>query len=183
LISIRVSREAFVFFVNTENPIRDLSVEQIQKIYTKEITDWSEVGGKRGGIIPYQRAENSGSQTIMENVVMRGIAMAPPLHEESAALMGGMIGDVAGYSGAIGYSFRYYATAMNPNERPTLLSINGIEPTIENIRTGVYPFAVDVYAYTTESALNNQNVQKLVDWMVSEEGQRLIELCGYVSVV
>lgn len=186
LIPIKVSREAFVFFVNTENTVENLSVEEIQRIYTKEITDWRELGGKNGEIIPYQRAKNSGSQTIMENVVMRDVVMAEPLMDENIGLMGEMMDAVASYrnySGAIGYSFRYYATVMNPNDNLQLLSVNGVAPTPENIRSGDYPFTVDVYAYTTEAAMaENPNIALLMDWVVSEEGQRLIELSGYVAV-
>ena len=186
LIAVKVSLEAFVFFVNTANPVNDLSIEQIQKIYTEEIVNWSDLGSKKGDIIPYQRPKNSGSQTIMENVVMRGITMAPPIIEHISGFMGGIMDDVAsyhGYSGAIGYSFRYYTTVMNPHERLKILSVNGIEPSIENIQNSIYPFTVDVYAYTTKQALENPNVKNLFDWITTEEGQRLIELCGYVPIL
>jgi phosphate transport system substrate-binding protein len=185
LVPVKIAREAFVFFNHMANPVTGLSIDQIQKIYTKELTDWGELGSLRGEILPYQRPENSGSQTIMENVVMEGIEMAQPLEEEELNLMDGMIRSVAsyrGYAGALGYSFRYYATVMNPSERLRILAIEGDEPTIENIRTGRYPFTVDVYACTTESALKKQHVKDLMDWLVSEEGQRLIVLSGYVSL-
>lgn len=54
-----VVKEGFVFYVNAENPIESLTLEQIQKIYTGEITNWSEVGGTKGEIIAYQRPVNS----------------------------------------------------------------------------------------------------------------------------
>lgn len=184
LIPIKVSQEAFVFFVSTQNPIDNLTVEQIQWIYTKKVTNWNELGGKSGEIIPYQRAKNSGSQTIMENLVMKDTAMAEPFMDERMSFMGGMMSAVASYqnySGAIGYSFRYYATVMNPSERLRILSVNGISPSPENIRNSTYPFVVDVYAYTTEQAMENPNVEALLEWIISDEGQKLIELCGYVS--
>ena len=184
LIPIKVAQEAFVFFVNKVNPITNLSAAQIQRIYTKEITDWSELGSKRGAIIAYQRPDGSGSQTIMEQFVMRGTKMSAPILEEVSALMGDIIGQVASYrsyGGAIGYSFRYFATVMNPGDQLRLLSVEGIEPTRENIQSGTYPYTVDVYAYTTAAAMEKPHVRELLEWIVSDEGQRLIELCGYTS--
>ena len=67
---------------------------------------------------------------------------------------------------------------MSPNDNIKLLAVNGIEPTPENIRSGVYPFTVDVYAVTAGSG--NANTEKLINWILSEQGQKLIELCGYV---
>jgi phosphate transport system substrate-binding protein len=177
-----IAKEAFVFFVNKDNPISGLTLEQIQNIYQKKITNWSELGGNNGRIMPFQRPENSGSQTIMLAMVMRDKTLPAPLWEEYAAVMSGVISQVAeyrNYSSAIGYSFRYFATGMNPNDNIKLLSINGVEPTIENIQNCTYPFTIDVYAVTAGSA--NENTEKLIQWILSEQGQSFIEICGYVK--
>ena len=176
-----IAKEAFVFFVNSENPVRSLTLNQIQDIYQKKITNWRDVGGNAEKIMPFQRPENSGSQTIMLAFVMRDKTLPVPLWEEYSAGMGGVISQVAqyrNYSSAIGYSFRYFATGMKPNDNIKLLAINEIEPTIENIRSGLYPFTVDVYAVTAGST--NENTDILIQWIVSEQGQRFIEICGYV---
>jgi phosphate transport system substrate-binding protein len=134
--------------------------------------------------MPFQRPENSGSQTIMLARVMGDKSLPPPLREEYASMMGGVINRVAeyrNYSSAIGYSFRYFATGMKPNENIRLLAIGGIEPAVENIRNGSYPFTVDVYAVTAGSA--DDNTEKLIGWILSEQGQGFIESCGYVRSV
>ncbi|MDR0221898.1 MAG: substrate-binding domain-containing protein [Lachnospiraceae bacterium] len=176
-----IAKEAFVFIVNRDNPVDSLTLEQIQDIYQKKITNWKNVGGKNEKIIPFQRPENSGSQTIMLAMVMRDKPLPAPLLEELAGGMGAAMSRVAvyrNYSSAIGYSFRYFATDMKPNENIKLLAINGIEPTIETIRTGTYPFTVEVYAVTAGST--NENTEKLLKWVLSEQGQNFIEICGYV---
>ena len=61
-----IGKEGFVFFVNEENSINELSSEQIRAIYSGEITNWNQVGGDDKSILAYQRPENSGSQTMME---------------------------------------------------------------------------------------------------------------------
>ena len=175
-----IAREAFVFFVNIDNPVGDLSIGQIQDIYQKKIVNWASVGGNDEKITPFQRPENSGSQTVMLSMVMGEKPLPAPLWEEYASGMGGVISRVAAYrnySSAIGYSFRYYATGMNPSENIKLLSVGGIAPTVENIRSGAYPFTTEVYAVTVGVS---GNAKKLIQWILSPQGQNFIEVCGYV---
>ena len=180
---IPIAQEAFVFFVNSENPVDSLTLEQIRAIYLKDITNWQEVGGNYGNILPFQRPESSGSQTIMIAYVMQGQRLPPPLQVEYQGGMGGIVKGVAtyrNYYAAIGYSFRYYATVMNPDVNIKFLAINGVEPTPENISNGTYPLTITVYAVTTGN--ESDNTKLLIEWMLSEEGQDFIEECGYVRL-
>jgi phosphate transport system substrate-binding protein len=114
--------------------------------------------------------------------VMKGLELPPPLLEETSGNMGGIIirvADYRNYSSAIGYSFRFFATDMSPNQNIKLLAVDGVEPTVENIRSGAYPFTIDVYAVTAGS--KNENVPRLISWLLSEQGQALIEQSGYVG--
>jgi phosphate transport system substrate-binding protein len=183
LVMTPIAKEAFVFIVNSKNPVDNLTLEQIQNIYMKSIVNWKMVGGNDEKIQPFQRPPNSGSQTIMLAKVMQGKPLPAPLIEEYSGGMGGIISDVAAYrnySSAIGYSFRYFATGMESNDNIKLLAVGGIEPSVENIRTGVYPFTIDTYAVTTEN--ESENTLKLIEWILSDQGQRLIEKCGYVGI-
>ncbi|MCL1858073.1 MAG: substrate-binding domain-containing protein [Oscillospiraceae bacterium] len=176
-----IAKEAFVFFVHKDNPVSSLTLEQIQDIYQKKITNWKKVGGKSEKIMPFQRPENSGSQTVMLAMIMKDKKLPAPLREEYAAGMGGIINQVAeyrNYTSAIGYSFRYFATGMRSNDNIKLLAIDGTEPTVENIRNGAYAFTVDVYAVT--AGPQSKNTAMLINWILSEQGQNFIETCGYV---
>lgn len=178
-----IGREAFVIFVSQDNPVSNLSSDQVRAIYTRQLTNWKQVGGTDEAIIAFQRPQNSGSQTIMEAKVMQGRPMATPLKEESASGMGDILSSVADYRnspGAIGYSFRWYATVMNAKAGLKLLSIDGVAPSVQNNRNGTYPFTVDVHAVTAGSA--NPNVPKLIEWVRSAQGQALIEQVGYVAL-
>jgi phosphate transport system substrate-binding protein len=178
---IPIAREAFVLFVNRDNPVGNLTTEQARDIYRKRVTNWSDLGGRDEKIIPFQRPEGSGSQTIMQARVMNGHELAPPLREEYVRDMGGVVREVASYrnySSAIGYSFRYFVTRMTSDEGVKLLSIDGAEPSIQNIRDGTYPFTIEVYAVMAGS--QNVNARRLIDWILSEQGQDFIEQCGYV---
>ena len=178
-----IAREAFVFFVHRGNPVDSLSIAQIQDIYQRYISNWEQVGGKNERILPFQRPENSGSQTIMLEAVMRDRPIARSFYEERMVFKGGFVVDVAqyrNYSSAIGYSFRYFVTGMRPHKDIKLLAIEGIAPTPENIRNNTYPFTVNVYAVT--AGTDNENAHVLIEWILSEQGQAFIELCGIVPI-
>lgn len=185
-----IGREAFVFFVNSKNPVRSLTVEEIQKIYTGEITNWKEVGGKRQTIRPFQRSEGSGSQTALQRL-MGGLPLMEPEEEDIVDVMDGIIRRVAVYrnfGNALGFSFRYYTTEMVTDDHIRLLAIDGVEPTKETIRDGSYPIASYFYAVTASRAgqppleETNPRVAALLEWILSEQGQEIIERTGYVSL-
>lgn len=179
---IPLGSEAFVFFVNAKNPLNDISVADVRRIYTGEVTKWSELGvDGLGEIIAFQRDAGSGSQTAIESLVGKENLMKAPGRE--IAGMGEMIYSVAdykNYKNAIGYSFRYYTTVMKKNSGLKVLSLNGVEPTVGNIKNGTYPVAGNFYAVIRSDA--GENVREFIDWMRSPEGQTIIEETGYVPL-
>ncbi len=185
-----IGKEAFVFFVNAKNPVEGLTVEEIQQIYTGEITNWRELGGKWQRIRPYQRAENSGSQSALLRL-MEGLPLLEPETEDRIAGMGGIINQVASYrnhTNAIGFSFRFYSTEMVQNDQIKLLALNGVEPTVETIRDGSYPISSNFYAVTASPIgqpapeEGNADLRAFLDWILGPQGQWLIEQTGYVGV-
>lgn len=179
----KVVNEGFVFFVNSDNPVDSLSIEQIQKIYTGEITNWKEVGGKDEEIKAYQRPENSGSQNGMLSLVMKGLELAKAPTEDIAAGMSDIIDVVSDYkngSGAIGYSYYYYANSMYISDSVKMIKVNNIEPNNKTIKDEKYPFLTAYYAVTRKDA--DSNTIKLRDAMLSARGQKIVEDVGYVSV-
>jgi phosphate transport system substrate-binding protein len=180
---IPIGIDAFVFFVNKSNPINNITSEQIQAIYSGETTNWLSIAGFDESIIAYQRPKNSGSQTILELVIMANNSVIEPLKENVVGGMGGIIEQVAvykNYSNAIGYSFLYFTTEMVQNDQIKLLSIDGIYPSKETIRTGEYPYAGPFYAITRGNETENMN--KLIEWILSEQGQYLVEKTGYIPI-
>lgn len=177
-----IGREAFVFFVNARNPVDGLSSDEIRSIYSGEVTNWSEIGGKKDEIRAFQRPVDSGSQTAFINF-MGDTPIKEPEIEEMASGMGGIISEVASYrnyKNAIGYTFRFFSAEMVRNDKIKLLAIDGVEPSIETIRSDEYPLSSEFYAVTAGS--NNPNVQPFIDWILSEEGQELVERTGFVSI-
>lgn len=178
-----IGYDAFVFFVHKDNPIDNLTTEQIQAIYSGEITNWKELGGKNEKIAAFQRNQNSGSQSQLIRFMGDKPIMKPPAKME-ISMMSGIVDRVSDYrstTAAIGFSFRFYMEGIIQNPDIKLLSIDGIAPTVENIANGTYPITGPLYAVTWEGN-ENENVQKLLDWILSEEGQYIIEKTGYVPV-
>lgn len=177
-----IGREAFVFFVNKKNSVTGLTSAQIKDIYSGKITNWKNVGGKNNSIRAFQRPEDSGSQTMLRNFMGNTPLMTPP-KKDVADVMSGIIQQTSSYrnyKNAIGYSFLFYASEMNQDEEITLLDIDGITPNKENIRNGQYPLSSEFYAVTAGS--NNPNIQPFLEWIVSPQGQELIEKTGYTSL-
>lgn len=177
-----IGREAFVFFVNAKNPVKNLTVDQIQGIYSGEITNWSEVGGKNEKIRAFQRPDDSGSQTALENL-MGDVPLMEPPKEDIVTGMGGIIertSNYHNYKNAIGYTFRYFSNEMVQNGKIRHLEINGVFPEKETIRNGEYPIAAEFYAIT--AGTDNPNVERFLEWILSEQGQALVEKTGYVPV-
>ena len=164
---VPVGREAFVFFVNSKNTIDGLTADQIKAIYRGEIKNWKDVGGNNRLINPLTRIKSSGSQTMMEHFMNAEIEP----HRSPLSIFGG----------AIGYSFRYYLSGMVADENVKMLSVNGVFPDKENIKNGSYPISACFYVVYRKDN-DNENIPKLLDWLLSAEGQKLIEESGYVGL-
>lgn len=188
---IPVVNEAFVFYTNINNPVKALTLEQIQKIYTGEITNWSKVGGNDATIKAFQREPNSGSQTGMLKLVMKGLELMEPPKEDIIESMIEIIGLVSDYDNgenSIGYSYYYYATTMYDvidkavADRIHLLGVNGVEPNNQTIKDGSYPLTTNYYIVINKAEPENGPVRKLVEAMLGENGQKAAEAVGYVGM-
>ncbi len=181
---VPIVKDAFVFFVNTDNPVENLTLEQIQNIYTGNIKNWKDVGGENEKILAYQRPQNSGSQSGMLELVMKGKKMMSPVTETISQTMEDIIDVISDYNNgknAIGYSYYYYATQMYTNDKMKMLAVDGIDPTYDNIKTGLYGLQTQYYAVIRKSEGQNSDARKLLNAMKSERGQDVAKEAGYVQ--
>ena len=163
---VPIGREAFVFIVNKENPVDGLTTEQVRDIFSGDITVWSEVGGEPLPIEALSRDAGSGSQTTMDKF-MAG-------REQKARSWGA-------FGRSIGYSFRYYVDNMADSGGAKKLSLDGVYPDKEHIADGTYPLASTFYAVYRKDN-ENPNISVLMDWILSDEGQSVVEKAGYVPL-
>lgn len=188
---VPVVKEGFVFYVNEKNPVDNLTLEEVQKIYSGKITNWSEVGGNDEKIRAFQRNVNSGSQTGMLSLVMKDIPLMEPLTEDRIGSMVDIINIVSSYDNglnSIGYSYYYYATTMYDDidkdvaDRIKLLGINGVKPNYDTIKDGSYPIKTAYYIVIRKDEPQDSNTRKLRDAMLSARGQDVAKEAGYVPV-
>ncbi len=179
----KVVNEGFVFYVNTKNPVDDLKLKEIVDIYSGKINDWDKVGGNKSQIIPYQRPVNSGSQTGMLSLVMKGEPLRKPTSIELVESMGGIIDAVANYDNnkdGIGYSYYYYANIMYHTPNIKFLGIDGVKPTYKTIEDESYPIMTAYYIVTRKDA--NEKTLEFKNALLSSEGNRVAKEAGYVPI-
>lgn len=180
-----IATDALIFVVNESNPVDNLTTEQVRKIYSGEITNWSEVGGDDAPIVAFQRNKSAGSQALMVKLVMQDTPLAEAPLEYVADDMGMLMESVKSYdnsANAIGYSVYYYANDMKMAQGLKILSIDGVQPNAQTIRSGEYPHRNAYYCVIPADAPADSPNRILYDWLMTDEGQQLIAGEGYVSV-
>ena len=163
---VPIGKEAFVFIVNSENPVDDLTSEQIRGIYSGKYRKWSELGGNDRLIGAIQRNKGSGSQTAFLRF-MDG--------EPTAKDYDGFLGS------SIGFSFRYYVQDIVGDDGVKMLAVDGVYPSSENITNGSYPIIEDFYAVYRKDN-DNENISLLIDLILSDDGQEIVNKSGYAPI-
>ena len=187
LIETPIALDALDFIVNSQNRVNSLSVEQIQNIYLGNITNWNEVGGANEEITPYIRNVNSGSQEMMNELVMNNTGMpywTVSLADELTLLsMFIVYHELLLNKNGICFTPHYYKEYMvsgsDKNSIKTL-AVNGIAPNKNSIKNKTYPFVANVYVSIRSDTNTNSMTYKLYEWLQSESGKNAIAESGYV---
>lgn len=163
-----VAYDGIALLVNPENPVKNISLEDVKKIYTGEITNWKEVGGDDAQIVVVSREEGSGTRDAFQEIV--GYESEELLKDATISDGSGAVKTtVAGNKNAIGFaSFEYIDSTVSA------LNINDVEPTADNVKAGSYKLSRPFILVTKEDALS-ENGQKLIDFVLSAEGQQIVE--------
>jgi len=180
-----IARDGFVFVVNERCQVDGLTLDQVRRIFLGEITRWSEVGGADEEIMPITRNRNSGSQETMITLVMDGREPLTPAQDLSG--LEGMWGPfgflIDDYDGRmIAFTFHSYWRQQVTNRGTKCLAIDGVAPTVETIASGEYPLTTDVYAVIRADEPEDSPARRLRDWLLTDDGQSVIEHTGYVSL-
>lgn len=179
-----IGLDALVFIVNEDNPVDSLTGDQIRGIYSGKITNWREVGGSDSAIVSFQRPELSGSQTMMLKLMMKDTAMMTPTTEQISDTMEDIIEDVATYNNsanAIGYSVYYYAKYMFTQPGLKFLTVDGFLPSNATINDRSYGYVNPFFGVLPLNP--DPAAATLLDWLLTRDGQKLLQDCGYVPVM
>lgn len=157
--------EPLAIIVNKNNPINNISIEQLKRIYYEDELNWNEFVNYNKKIYTYQLEKNNGSQTCFENIVKNN---ALGKNHKEIKLMPKIIDEIGKDKNGIAYCFYSYYMKMHSNLNTKIVNINN-----ENINSENYPLLFDVYLiYRTDN--KNDNIQKIVEWVKSEEGKEII---------
>ena len=194
---IPVGAEALVFITHEDNPVSNIDASQVQKIYADmSITDWSELGGKSGRIVPICRNADSGSQAQMENLVLGGKPVNPAVEENFMKRdMNGMLQMVESYryfardgeenAYTLGYTLYYYIqisqSVMGEMSIKTL-AYNGVAPAPETILSKEYPLSINYYAVVRKDLSEDHPARKIADWLTTTSGQWEVAVSGLGSL-
>jgi phosphate transport system substrate-binding protein len=181
LIETPIALDAFVFVVNKSNPVKTLTVNQIQKIYTGEITNWSQVGGNNASIKVFTRPRNSGSEEVLRELVMNGLEPAD-FPESSIGGMSQVFGEILHNVDGICYTFNNYKNlqARIPDSEVPKIAINGIFPDEKTVKNGTFPFISKVHVAIRSDLDHNSMAYKLYEWLQSEDAKPTITECGFL---
>lgn len=181
-----IARDAIAVIVNQENPVGELTLQQISDIYSGKITNWSEVGGEDRPIVKLSRETNSGTHVyFLETVLRLGNSENKTLFSTDTLLLPsseGIISEVRSNPNAIGYDGLGYV----PEDVKTIAIAEEaggayVLPAIETVNDKTYPIARDLYMYTDGEP--SGIVKEYLDWiMLSVEAQEIVAELGFVPV-
>lgn len=182
-----IGRDALVFIVNEQNPVKSLSQDQLRDIYCGNVTNWSGFGGEDLGIAAFQRDETSGSYTLFKKLLVgeRELTLLDPPTELRPGMMGELIDSLAEYNNegnAIGYSVYYYINEMYAKPGLRVISVDGVMPEYDTIADASYPLCNEFYAAIRADEPEDSPTRRLYNWICSEEGKQALIDTGYVPV-
>jgi len=184
-VEFTVANDAIAVIVNPENPVSELSLEQVSRIYKGEINNWSELGGEDRPIVRLSRESNSGTHVyFLEEVIRLGDDEDTSIFSADTLLLPsseGIISEVRDNPNAIGYDGLGYVT-----KEVKMIALAGFEggkfilPSAETVSNGQYPISRGLYMYTHGEPQGA--IKDYIDWILSAEAQAIVTELGFVPI-
>lgn len=174
LVGTVVAIDGIAIIVNPENPVADLTVEQIAALYTGEITNWNQVGGSDAPVVLIGREAASGTRDGFESIT--GTKDKCKYNQELTST-GDVVATVAGNPNAIGY-----ASFSSVKDTVKALSVNGVAPSNETVLDGSYAIQRNFVLVTRKDTALSKSAQEFFDFVTSAEADAYIKTAGAVPV-
>jgi phosphate transport system substrate-binding protein len=177
-VEIKSARDGLSVYINEENPVFELSLQQLRDIYTAKITNWKQLGGPNEKIILYGRENNSGTYVYFKDNVLMGDDYASGM--QSMPGTAGVVNAVAKDKFGIGYGGAAYGKGIKEVKVKADASTPGYAPTLENIKAGTYPISRFLFMYVKNRPTGA--MKAYIDWILSDEGQKIVSDVGYFPI-
>ncbi len=177
-VELPVARDGLTIYVHESNPVKELTLEQLRLVYTGATTNWKQLGGADSRIVLYSRENSSGTYVYFKDHVLKGqdYAASAQTLPGTAAVVNAVARDPNG----IGYGGAAYAKGIREVAVKKDAQVPGVLPTEATIRDGSYPITRSLFFYTRTKP--SGDVKALVDWVLSEEGQKVVTKVGYFPI-
>lgn len=170
---LAVARDGVAFYVNEKNGVSALTLEQLRSIYLGDITNWKEVGGADAPIALYSRESSSGTYVFVKDALLGGGDFAPTA--QTLPGTAAVVNAVARAKNGIGYGGAAYAKGIR--ELKIRVGNEELAPSPENVKSGKYPLARDLFFYTRQKP--SGELKSFIDFCLSPQGQELVATVGY----
>ncbi len=167
--------DGIAMVVNLKNPVSDLTIEQINKIYTGKITNWSDVGGKNGTIVLIGREAASGTRDGFEMITN---TKDKCIYTQELTSTGDVIQTVAGNPNAVGY-----ASLASVKDTVKTIKVEGVAPSKGTIQSGEYKIQRDFILVTPKNKALTDAAKNFFDFATSKEADQFIEMAGAIPIL
>jgi len=177
-VEIKCAIDGLSVYVNKSNPVDSLTLDQLKDIYTGKIKNWKEVGGKDADIVLYSRENNSGTYVYFKEEVLNN----SDFHQTTQHIPGtaSVVSAIVKDKNGIGYGGIAYGKGVKHLKIKKDKETPAYEPNAENIKNGNYPISRYLYMYVIKRPTGD--LQQYIDWILSQEGQKIVEQVGYIAV-
>lgn len=177
-LEVRVARDGIAVYLNSSNPVQNLTVGQVKRIYTGEITNWKDLGGHDAKIVLYSRENNSGTYEFFKEHVLQKQDFASQTQHMVGT--GALVNAVAKDPHAIGFGGIAYASGVKPAALAFNETSRYVLPKEEEILSGNYPVSRLLYFYLKERPKGV--VKEFIDWVIDRGGQAVVSEVGYLPI-
>jgi phosphate transport system substrate-binding protein len=177
-VEIPVARDGLAVYLNATNPIGELSMEQLKGIFNGKITNWKQLGGPEANIIVYSRENSSGTYVFFKEHVLGGADFTP--RAQTMPGTAAVVNAVSKEKFGIGYGGAAYAKGIKILKVKKDAASAAINPEKKTVLDGTYPLARPLFFYLRAKPAGD--IKSFIDWVLSAEGQGIVEKVGYYPV-
>ncbi len=174
-VEIPVARDGLSVYVNSSNPMNEITLDQLRDVFLGKVTNWKELGGSDARIIVYSRENSSGTYVFFKDNVLAGRDFTPRAQTMpgTASVVNAVLKEKFG----IGYGGAAYAKGLKILKIKKSADAAAVAPDKQTVTSGTYPLARPLFFYLKGKA--SGDIKTFVDWVLSDEGQAVVTKVGY----